>query len=59
MKSDEMIRRGAKPLKGLNDNYKSKSNYTTGLSECMNPEICICFECKRMRKEREAANDKR
>ena len=30
---------------------KTRSNYGTGLKKCLNPEKCICFECKDKRKK--------
>jgi len=29
--------------------YKTRTNYTTGLKECLNPEKCRCIFCTRRR----------
>lgn len=31
---------------------KSRSNYKLGLKKCINPKICICYECKAKRKNK-------
>ncbi|MEA2036162.1 MAG: hypothetical protein U9O94_01535 [Nanoarchaeota archaeon] len=41
--------------KSISKTAKGRSNYATGLKECMNPKKCICFECKAWRKENNVA----
>jgi len=38
--------------------YKTRSNYGTGLKECLNPEKCVCLFCKRKRAEAKEKKNK-